>query len=226
MHAHSPFAFDERPRRVSIAGLATVVGLHAAALFTLLHYAPLREALGASVPIMVNLITPPSVEVAPPNPQIDPPKPAPSPPRKVPALAPIVAAPVESPSAVAAPAPPAETRPPVEAPQPAAAPKVASAGPALPVVPPSFSADYLHNPAPTYPALSRRMGEQGKVVLHVLVTAEGVPERVELRTSSGSARLDGVALGTVKRWKFVPARQGDRPVAAWVLVPISFALEG
>jgi protein TonB len=30
----------------------------------------------------------------------------------------------------------------------------------------------------------------------------------------------------VRRWKFVPARQGERPVAAWVLVPILFRLEG
>jgi protein TonB len=60
----------------------------------------------------------------------------------------------------------------------------------------------------------------------VLVNAEGQPEQVELRTSSGSPRLDGSALETVRRWKFVPARQGERPVAAWVLVPISFRLEG
>ena len=68
------------------------------------------------------------------------------------------------------------------------------------------------------------MGEQGRVILRVLVSSDGVPEKVELRTSSGSARLDESALDTVKRWKFVPARQGDQPVAAWVLVPISFSL--
>jgi protein TonB len=70
------------------------------------------------------------------------------------------------------------------------------------------------------------MGEQGRVVLRVLVNADGRPEQVELRGSSGSPRLDGAALETVRRWKFVPARQGERPVAAWVLVPISFRLEG
>jgi protein TonB len=70
------------------------------------------------------------------------------------------------------------------------------------------------------------MGEAGRVVLRVLVTAAGTPERVELRTSSGSQRLDGVALETVQRWKFIPARQGDTPVSAWVLVPILFTLEG
>jgi protein TonB len=108
-----------------------------------------------------------------------------------------------------------------------AAPVAAPApAPPAPVVPPSFLADYLHNPPPPYPASSRRIGEQGRVVLRVLVNPQGEPEQVELRTSSGSPRLDTSALETVRRWKFVPARQGERPVAAWVLVPILFRLEG
>ncbi len=69
------------------------------------------------------------------------------------------------------------------------------------------------------------MREQGKVILRVLVSADGVAEQVELRTSSGSPRLDQSAQETVKTWKFVPARQGERKVAAWVLVPIAFTLE-
>jgi protein TonB len=59
----------------------------------------------------------------------------------------------------------------------------------------------------------------------VFVTANGAAEVVELRTSSGSSRLDQAAIETVKRWRFVPARQGDQAVAAWVLVPIAFSLE-
>jgi protein TonB len=51
-----------------------------------------------------------------------------------------------------------------------------------------------------------------------------MPARVELRSSSGHDRLDAVALETVRRWKFVPARRGDQAVSAWVLVPISFSL--
>jgi protein TonB len=63
-------------------------------------------------------------------------------------------------------------------------------------------------------------------MLRVLVTADGQAEQVDVRASSGSPRLDAAALEAVRRWKFVPARQGDRPLAAWVLVPISFRLEG
>lgn len=102
----------------------------------------------------------------------------------------------------------------------------ASAPAPAPVTPPRFNAAYLRNPAPAYPALSRRQREQGKVVLRVLVNAAGGAETVSIHTSSGFGRLDAAALEAVKQWKFVPARQGDRPVPAWVLVPISFTLEG
>jgi protein TonB len=97
---------------------------------------------------------------------------------------------------------------------------------ASPFAPPRFDADYLRNPAPPYPPLSRRMGEQGRVVLRVLVSSAGRPDVVEVYDSSGAPRLDQAALETVKRWTFVPARQGDRPVVARVLVPISFSLRG
>jgi protein TonB len=227
MDRTSPFLFAERPRRwhVNVPSLAAVVALHATALFVLLQYAPVRDALGAAVPIMVSLISPPRVEVTLPKPEVEPPKPAPKPVRRA-TTPPIIAAPVDAPSPIPTPALPPEPPPPAAVPQPAAPPQAVAAAPALPVIAPSFSADYLRNPAPAYPPLSRRMGEQGRVLLHVLVSAEGEPERVELRTSSGSPRLDGAALGAVKRWRFIPARQGDRPVPAWVLVPISFNLQG
>jgi len=88
-----------------------------------------------------------------------------------------------------------------------------------------FDADYLQNPRPAYPAASRRMGEQGKVWLRAHVLPNGNTDNVEIKQSSGSPRLDSAALEAVKRWRFVPARQGGEAVAAWVVVPISFSLE-
>lgn len=89
---------------------------------------------------------------------------------------------------------------------------------------PRFDADYLQNPEPAYPSLSRRLREEGKVILRVLVNPEGVAEQVEVRQSSGHARLDQAALATVRRWRFIPARRGTEHLAAWVLVPLSFQL--
>jgi len=89
---------------------------------------------------------------------------------------------------------------------------------------PRFDADYLNNPAPMYPRVSRRLREQGVVMLRVYVLPSGLPEVVELKSSSGSTRLDESALEAVRKWKFVPAQSGGRAVSAWVIVPIEFSL--
>lgn len=88
-----------------------------------------------------------------------------------------------------------------------------------------FDADYLRNPSPAYPPLARRNGEEGKVVLRVLVNPQGSADEVEIRTSSGSRRLDESAQKTVRTWRFIPAKRGELPVQSWVLVPIIFKLE-
>ena len=88
-----------------------------------------------------------------------------------------------------------------------------------------FDADYLRNPAPPYPAISRRMREEGKVLLRVSVMPAGTADSVEIKTSSGSTRLDESALRTVRQWRFIPARRGEIAVQSWVLVPVIFKLE-
>ena len=93
------------------------------------------------------------------------------------------------------------------------------------VVLPSTSADYLSNPAPPYPRQSKRMGEEGTVVIRVLITPEGRAEKAEIRTSSGYARLDDTALTTVKAWRFVPGKRNGLPEAMWFNVPIRFVLD-
>ncbi|MDB6059911.1 MAG: TonB family protein [Verrucomicrobiaceae bacterium] len=89
---------------------------------------------------------------------------------------------------------------------------------------PRFDADYLDNPAPRYPPLSRRMREQGVVFIRVYVLPNGAADVVELKRSSGSSRLDESAMMAVRQWKFVPAQRAGNPVGAWVVVPVAFSL--
>jgi protein TonB len=88
-----------------------------------------------------------------------------------------------------------------------------------------FDADYLRNPHPPYPPLSRRLREEGRVMLRAYVLSDGQAGRVEIKKSSGFPRLDEAARAAVERWRFVPARRGNESVPAWVLIPISFRLE-
>lgn len=210
----------------TVAIVASVVLLHLGALWAL-HSGLLRRTVETVVPIEVlsDLITPPA-------PRADvPPTPAPatpaarSAPRPAAQAAPQLQAAPDSPPSPNAPAA-------VTTPQPAAAPigapvaaeAVAPAAPAR-VEPPSTDADYLNNPRPAYPPLSKRMGEQGKVVVRVLIGADGLPQKADIRTSSGFERLDQAALATVMKWRYVPGKRAGVPEAMWFNVPINFVLE-
>jgi len=210
-------------RSTRITGLAAVVALHLAVVFLLLQLEPVRSAVTAALPITVSLLSPPKKvepEVLPKplpvKPRVQRPRPVETPP--------LTTAVTETPAAWVAPPPPPLLAPPEPIAAPPTAPDVAPAPPPVPITPPNFNADYLNNPPPAYPALSRRMGEQGKIVLRVFVDEQGLPAQVQLRTSSGHALLDDAALATVRQWRFVPARRGNTPVGAWVLVPITFTL--
>jgi periplasmic protein TonB len=102
--------------------------------------------------------------------------------------------------------------------------KVAESAPEQAVVQASVPLYHL-NPAPDYPAVARRRGYEGTVLLDVLVDREGRAAEVKVAQSSGYALLDRSALTNVRRWRFEPARRLGRPVEMWVQVPVRFALQ-
>lgn len=81
-----------------------------------------------------------------------------------------------------------------------------------------------YSPAPSYPPLSQRMGEQGEVLLRVQVSATGNALAVELAKPSGFERLDRAAMQTVSTWRFVPAMLDGQAQTAWFEVPVRFEL--
>lgn len=80
---------------------------------------------------------------------------------------------------------------------------------------PSVDASYRGNATPDYPALSRRLGEQGVVVLKVLISPAGRADEIQVQKSSGFKRLDDAAISAIRDWRFIPASQAGIPVAAW-----------
>lgn len=93
------------------------------------------------------------------------------------------------------------------------------------VTEPSMSASYLQNRSPAYPSRSRELREEGRVLLRVLISAQGKAARVEIKKSSGFDRLDQAAQDAVRHWRFVPARQNGVPIDMWYDVPIEFSLK-
>lgn len=177
------------------------------------------------MPAPPNPVTQPVVPKAPPQAR------TPTPPQATPVLTPTpVAVPVTTPAApsTAAPTVPAAASAATVAtaatsgnPRPIATAPTAAAA----VVLPSSDADYLNNPAPTYPSMSRRMGEQGTVLVRAFINTEGRAEKAEIRTSSGYSRLDEAALATVQRWRYVPGKRAGVAEAMWFNVPIRFLLD-
>ena len=84
--------------------------------------------------------------------------------------------------------------------------------------------EYLEPPRPGYPSVSRRLREQGLVVLRVLVDERGRAELLLVHRSSGHARLDQAALEAVQRAEFRPYVANGLVRRVYVLVPIEFAL--
>jgi len=184
-----------------------------------------------AISTLQDLPIPKAVEPPPPPPPV--PKAVPlAKPTETPAVPTPVAAPVpstplastsvEASPAFTAPVAPAPPAPVVVAAAPSPPPATAPA-PKLEL--PSSDADYLHNPRPGYPRLSRQRGEQGKVVVQVFIGIDGTAQRAEIKVSSGFERLDQAALATARAWRYVPGKRGGVPEAMWFSVPINFVLE-
>ncbi|GGY18893.1 TonB family protein [Massilia dura] len=113
------------------------------------------------------------------------------------------------PAVVAAPSPPA---PPVAAPPAPSAPKLVT------------GVEYVRQPQPVYPSISRRLGETGVVTLRVLVSEKGTPEQATVQKTSGSTNLDEAGRQAALRSLFKPYMEDGKPVPVYVLVPINFKL--
>jgi protein TonB len=210
---------------------ASVITVHVLALW-LLQTGLLHRAIELVVPIEVL-----AEFIEPPRPKNEPP-PSPSPEPK-PQLKAATTAPTPPPQAIDDPTPspnapvgviePPAPLPPIAAPIAPAPPAPAARPPAPPAPPrveqPSSDADYLQNPKPPYPPMSKKLNEQGSVIMRVLIGADGVPQKAEIRKSSGFDRLDQSAATTVMKWRYVPGKRAGVAETMWFNVPINFVLE-
>ena len=211
--------------------LVVVAALHLLLWVGLAHHWS-RPAVAVVSPAAVGMLVtaPPEVEPMP-LPVVAPSRALP---RPVLRRQPVPPAPVAAPSERAVTAPPPALVTPalaqttaVEAPPlPAPSPMPTAAAAPEPVVPPHADAAHLNNPAPAYPPISRRLGEQGRVQLDVYILADGSVGEIKLKRSSGYPRLDRAALDAVRQWRYQPARRGSEAIPFWYVQPLSFSLDG
>lgn len=224
------FSYSERG-----LALAAALGLHAALLPWLLTAPPAVPPVSApqALPMEIELAAAQPIVAEPPPVVVPEPvaQPEPAPP-EVDENAAVPAKPDIPPEVKAKPKPvkkkvapkPQPVTPVADTPPPVLAATANPAPAAATVTPPLANANYLHNPAPEYPQSAINRGLEGTVLLKVQVNPAGKATDVQIYKSSGASALDEAALGTVRRWSFVPAKRGSEAVSGQVIVPIDFSL--
>ncbi|MGC1332331.1 energy transducer TonB, partial [Pseudomonas sp.] len=85
--------------------------------------------------------------------------------------------------------------------------------------------DYLRAPDPQYPDRDREDGNEGTVVLRVLVDESGKPGQVDVLRSSGFSSLDEAGRAAARAALFKPYREGGHALPVYVIVPLRFQLD-
>ncbi len=92
------------------------------------------------------------------------------------------------------------------------------------VTPPRIDAFQHNNPRPRYPKLSKRLREEGTVLLQLLINKNGTVSEVEIKKSSGYPRLDRAAIKAVSQWRYTPASQRNEAITYRYEQPVRFAM--
>lgn len=198
---------------VRMTGLVVAAVLHAVAIYVLVNSVVTRAP--TAVPVMTTIVAAPETAPPAPPPPVQP-KFRPPPPAYVPTPTVRLQRP-PPPTAITAvtetPPPPAPAPPAAKV---AAAPAPVRVGPGL---------DLAHSHEPEYPPVSRRLHEQGSLIVRVLVGVDGRPLDVKLVQSCGFPRLDDAAVTGIRNdYRFIPATVDGRPEQAWFTFKFTWKL--
>lgn len=195
------YAQQQRNPGKHLIGMAVVVLFHLILVWALVNGLARKVVEVVKGPLETKIIQ----EIKPPPPEAPPPPPpkfAPPPPDFIPppeVNVAVEAAPTNTITAV------------TSKPAPAAPP--APVAQAAPHVPPVVKAGQCREPE--YPPASERLGEEGRVVLQLLVNTDGKVIDSKIETSSGHPRLDNAAREALSLCKFTPGSYQGQPEQAW-----------
>lgn len=79
---------------------------------------------------------------------------------------------------------------------------------------------------PPYPAGKQRLGEEGLVVVRVLIGADGHVKRVEPVNAADEAFFAATERQALRRWRFRPATRDGVAIESWRTMTVRFEMTG
>jgi periplasmic protein TonB len=78
---------------------------------------------------------------------------------------------------------------------------------------------------PIYPEIAQEAGIEGVVVVQAFIDANGRVKETIILKGVPNTGLDEAAMEAIRKTKFQPAEQRERPVAVWISIPVNFRLK-
>lgn len=88
------------------------------------------------------------------------------------------------------------------------------------VVDPRYAANYQ----PEYPSSERRLGNEGRVVVKVLIGTDGRVKQVEMVSSPSSSFFEATRRRALEKWRFKPGTRDGVPMETWKTMAVRFVM--
>lgn len=75
-----------------------------------------------------------------------------------------------------------------------------------------------------YPEIARKAGIEGTVIIYAKISTKGKVINTKVVKPLGNSGCNEAAINAIKKVKWKPAMQRDKPVTVWVSVPVKFKL--
>ena len=78
---------------------------------------------------------------------------------------------------------------------------------------------------PIYPEIAQEAGIEGVVIVQAFIDAKGRVKETLILKGVPNTGLDEAAMEAIRKTRFRPAKQRERPVGVWISIPVNFKLK-
>jgi protein TonB len=78
---------------------------------------------------------------------------------------------------------------------------------------------------PIYPEIAQEAGIEGVVIVQAFIDASGRVKETLILKGVPNTGLNEAAMEAIRKTRFRPARQRERPVGVWISIPVNFKLK-